>query len=283
MAQTGRQRRNSRQCRAGIRMRDLSRGALWGISAASALIIAALCRARPRPVATALACGLGRNPRHSDAVRRQAGPPARCAARAGGWPRPCACSPPTASGCSPASPPLKHNVDDITGSIARVEKTTRRHHAAVRLPPGPVRCCRHSRAGTGRSPRRTDVTVEHQVRRARPSPSAAAAARRHASAKPSSASISAAPPRSRRLRTAWTAALRRHGTLLEGLRPVVQTRERPRPGGIEFRLIAGPDPQRRGGGAPLRRDDGGRRRFARPPCSTAAARDPLNVRGIIVA
>jgi hypothetical protein len=44
------------------------------------------------------------------------------------------------------------------------------------------------------------------------------------------------------LRTAWTAALRRHGTLLEGLHPVVQTRERPRAVGVELRLIAGPVP-----------------------------------------
>jgi len=44
------------------------------------------------------------------------------------------------------------------------------------------------------------------------------------------------------LRTAWTAALRRHGPLLEGLRPIVQMRERPRPGGMELRLIAGPVP-----------------------------------------
>ena len=44
------------------------------------------------------------------------------------------------------------------------------------------------------------------------------------------------------LRTAWNAALRRHGAVLEGLRPVVQMRERPRPGATEFRLIAGPIP-----------------------------------------
>jgi hypothetical protein len=44
------------------------------------------------------------------------------------------------------------------------------------------------------------------------------------------------------LRTAWNAALRRHGVVLEGLRPVVQMRERPRPGATEFRLIAGPIP-----------------------------------------
>ena len=42
------------------------------------------------------------------------------------------------------------------------------------------------------------------------------------------------------LRTAWTAALRRHGKLLVGLHPVVQMRERPRPASPEFRLVAGP-------------------------------------------
>jgi hypothetical protein len=42
------------------------------------------------------------------------------------------------------------------------------------------------------------------------------------------------------LRTAWTAALRRHAVLLQGLRPLVQMRERPRAAGTEFRLIAGP-------------------------------------------
>jgi hypothetical protein len=42
------------------------------------------------------------------------------------------------------------------------------------------------------------------------------------------------------LRTAWTAAQRRHGPLLEGLQPVVQMRERGRPVQVELRLIAGP-------------------------------------------
>jgi hypothetical protein len=44
------------------------------------------------------------------------------------------------------------------------------------------------------------------------------------------------------LRTAWTVALRRYGTLLTGLHAVVQTRERHRPGAVELRLIAGPIP-----------------------------------------
>jgi hypothetical protein len=44
------------------------------------------------------------------------------------------------------------------------------------------------------------------------------------------------------LRTAWAAALRRHSTLLAGLRPLVQMRERPRATGMELRLVAGPLP-----------------------------------------
>jgi hypothetical protein len=43
------------------------------------------------------------------------------------------------------------------------------------------------------------------------------------------------------LRTAWTAALRQHGALLEGLRPLVQIHET-RPTRIELRLVAGPVP-----------------------------------------
>ena len=42
------------------------------------------------------------------------------------------------------------------------------------------------------------------------------------------------------LRTAWTAAFRRHAALLHGLRAVAQTRERGRAGAVELRLIAGP-------------------------------------------
>jgi hypothetical protein len=40
-------------------------------------------------------------------------------------------------------------------------------------------------------------------------------------------------------RANWNVTLRRHGTLLQGLRPVVVTREHAR-GGVEYRLVAGP-------------------------------------------
>lgn len=44
------------------------------------------------------------------------------------------------------------------------------------------------------------------------------------------------------LRTTWVTALRQHGTLLEGLHPIVHLRERPRSSGIELHLVAGPLP-----------------------------------------
>ena len=75
------------------------------------------------------------------------------------------------------------------------------------------------------------------------------------------------------LRTAWTAALRRHGPLLEGLHPVVQMRERPRPGAAGIAPDRRAHPQRRDGGPALRRDDrGGRDLRARAVRRPAARR-----------
>jgi hypothetical protein len=42
------------------------------------------------------------------------------------------------------------------------------------------------------------------------------------------------------LRVLWATARQRHGALLEGLRPVVHVRDRPRSGNVEMRLVAGP-------------------------------------------
>jgi hypothetical protein len=44
------------------------------------------------------------------------------------------------------------------------------------------------------------------------------------------------------LRNLWATARSRHGPLLAGLRPVVHLRERPRPGAVDLRLVAGPIP-----------------------------------------
>src|SRR5207247_1628132 len=42
------------------------------------------------------------------------------------------------------------------------------------------------------------------------------------------------------LRVLWTNAKAKHGSLLDGLRPVMTVRDHARPGGVELRLVAGP-------------------------------------------
>jgi hypothetical protein len=129
---------------------------------------------------------------------------------------------------------LEQSLDDITGSIARVEKAVKTPPEVVAAPPVPR---------SPPSPPETEVTSSV-------SPPASM---------PSQVPIPPQPPVSNvsktefgldlgsattveALRTAWAVALRRHGTLLEGLHPVVQTRERPRAGAVELRLVAGPIP-----------------------------------------
>jgi hypothetical protein len=126
---------------------------------------------------------------------------------------------------------LEQNIDGITGSIARVEKAVKAPPAAVSAPTEPP------------TPPSEDVTsslslpptAAKQVPMP-PQPPAPSASKTEFGLDLGSASTVEA------LRTAWTAALRRHAMLLEGLHPVVQMRERPRPGGNELRLIAGPIP-----------------------------------------
>jgi hypothetical protein len=128
---------------------------------------------------------------------------------------------------------LEQSIDGITGSIARVEKAAKAQPDAVPAP---------DEALPSPSPPEDDITssvnppagVANQVLPMPPQPPGSNASKTEFGLDLGSASSVEA------LRTAWTAALRRHGTLLEGLRPLVQMRERPRPSGIELRLIAGP-------------------------------------------
>lgn len=126
---------------------------------------------------------------------------------------------------------LEHSVEDITGSIARSEKAARTVAPAEASEPPQA-------APPATSPAE-DVTSSI--------------------APPAGVPLPPQPPNSgvtktefgldlggastvEALRTAWTVALRRHGGLLEGLRPVVNLRDRARPGAQELRLIAGPIP-----------------------------------------
>ena len=159
---------------------------------------------------------------------------------------------------------LEQSLDGITGSIARVEK-------AAKAPPAarcPLRAASAQPAGERRHvERHRPADVPRQVPMP-PQPPAPSASKTEFGLDLGSASTVEA------LRTAWTAALRRHGPLLEGLQPVVQMRERPRPGGSELRLIAGPVPNAATAARLCASDDGGggdlRARGVRRPAARRA-------------
>ena len=141
---------------------------------------------------------------------------------------------------------LEESVGSITGSIARVEKAAREA-----TPPPEPPTARPEPAAPPTAPAEPTLAAP-----AEPAPATIAPEDVTSSINPPSAiplPPPAAPARKTEfgldlgtatsveaLRTAWTINLRRHGSLLEGLHPVVRKRERPRPGGTEFRLIAGP-------------------------------------------
>jgi hypothetical protein len=125
---------------------------------------------------------------------------------------------------------LEQSLDGITGSIARVEKAARTTSPS---PNAPAPSAAPAEPPPARSAPDEDVTSS--IPMPPPQPGSSAGKTEFGLDLGSATTVEA-------LRTAWTAALRRHGPLLEGLRPVVQMRERPRPGGMELRLIAGPVP-----------------------------------------
>lgn len=131
---------------------------------------------------------------------------------------------------------LEHSVEDMTGSIARVQKAAaeaaqRPAEPAPQPPPQPEAVPPATKPAD-------DVTSSIST----PSwPVPAPPAPAPSVAKPEFGLDLGSAPSVEALRVAWTAAVRKHGRFLEGLYPVVHMRERPR-GGTEFRLIAGPLP-----------------------------------------
>jgi hypothetical protein len=136
---------------------------------------------------------------------------------------------------------LEQSLDSITGSIAQVEKAEKAARAtppaAAPVPPALSAPPIASTPPVETTPTKSapDEEVTSSLTMPPQQPAAGAAKTEFGLDLGSATTVEA-------LRTAWTAALRRHGPLLEGLRPVVQMRERPRPAGMELRLIAGPVP-----------------------------------------
>jgi hypothetical protein len=170
---------------------------------------------------------------------------------------------------------LERTLDDTTGSVARVEKAAQAAQQqlaqVVQQPPFPAQVMQPSLPAQAlQQPSLPTQTVQQpslppQAAAAPPQPPAPATdpvppEDVTASVSPPRAATStppqAPPPAPARLafgldlgsatsvdalRALWTTALRRHGALLDGLRPVVHVRER-QPGVAEFHLLAGPIP-----------------------------------------
>jgi len=200
-------------------MRDLWRAALWGLAATAALTVAgfasmtttgrdrmvmAAAHARevvhptaakpPRP----LDATEGR--RLAEAVRAVSEDRDRLQARLSS---------------------LESNFDDLTGSIARVEK------AVANPPPKP-------------EPEKP-ATPPEDMTSSIGTPAAEAPAQRPGNAPRAEFGIDLGSANSLEgLRTLWNAVRQKHTASLEGLRPIVHLRERPRPAPVELRLVAGP-------------------------------------------
>jgi hypothetical protein len=119
---------------------------------------------------------------------------------------------------------LERSLGDVTASVARVEKTAQETQA-----PKPPELEAAARAAP--------EEVTSSIQQAIPIPPAAPAPAGRAEFGLDLGGANTMEG----LRNLWAAARTRHGTLLEGLRPVVHLRER-RPQGVELRLVAGPIP-----------------------------------------
>jgi hypothetical protein len=134
---------------------------------------------------------------------------------------------------------LEHNIEDITGSIARVQQAQKDAEPVPRIAepspsPQPEAAAPPTQPPEEITP---SITVPAQTQPLQqPTRDIPVSIRTEFGLDLGSA------PTVEALRGAWTIALRRHGKLLEGLYPVVHRRERPRGAGMELRLVAGPLP-----------------------------------------
>jgi hypothetical protein len=139
---------------------------------------------------------------------------------------------------------LEHNVDDITSSITRVERTARPAPPPADPSPPPMMSTVPQTAPPMPPMKPSEDDVTSSVGKPEPS----------SESEPQTAPGNASPngvtkrqfaldlggaPSEDGLRAIWTTALRRHGALMQNLRPLVLNREQAR-GGVEYRLIVGP-------------------------------------------
>ena len=191
-----------------------------------------------------------------------------------GWPRPCASLAADRERLITRVATLEQSIDDITGSIARVEKAARRSPRRPQPRPAPSAAAGRSRQMT--SPSSVSPPAAHRA-------DAAASRQRQSPARPNSVSISAAPARSRRCAPPGPRRCAGTARCSKDLRPVVQMRERPPPSRSRIAPGRRPAAERRDGRPALRRDDGGGRDLRSRRCSTASGSPCAERFGIIAA
>lgn len=121
---------------------------------------------------------------------------------------------------------LERNLSNVSGSIARVEKT--------------AQAAQQSAEAAASAPRPVAAAQPEEVTSSISQPAAPVPMPQPAPGREYGLDLGSAPT-VEGLRTLWAAALKRYSTLLDGLRPVVQMRER-RPGGMDLHLVVGPIP-----------------------------------------
>jgi hypothetical protein len=163
---------------------------------------------------------------------------------------------------------LEHNVDDMTGSITRFEKTVRTPVEQLQpVAPPPVALTAPQTVAPAKppAPQVSAPSPAPQVAAVPPPASAGRQVEEFTStlSGPDATSFEPAPPpgnaqpnsttvtkrqfgldlggsaSEEAARANWSTAVRRHGSLLQGMRPIVVPHEHPR-GGTEYRLVAGP-------------------------------------------
>jgi hypothetical protein len=129
---------------------------------------------------------------------------------------------------------LEHDVEDITGSVVRVQKAQRDMENTRAKEPATAPQPQAAAPSTAPAQDVTSSIAAPNAASQVPMPPRPA--------KPEYGLDLGGAPSVEALRNAWAIAVRKHGKLLEGLEPAIHTRERPRGGGPELRLVAGPLP-----------------------------------------
>jgi hypothetical protein len=137
---------------------------------------------------------------------------------------------------------VEHSVENVTGSVARMSKAVEeasKGTAAAERPAASLPAISVEPSPADESTASVNPAAGHAAERLPVSPSPPAP---EPESKPEFGLDIGGGSTIEGLRTLWAKARQQHAAALEGLRPVVHLRESRRAGGVELRLVAGPLP-----------------------------------------